>query len=229
VATTTTLPRTSDGVLTLDELAVLMITSPAHISPKAEETVIVTSKDAYLWAIIFSEIADRDDEPDHFLSLFRDYVSENADVFRLLYETISSVEREGPAQLLLDYMTASYGLSTTSVAERANAACTSLVEKGLIEDPFKKKIAIFVLCVSGLMPTSFTSTTKAGGVRVQTYHSRLLDVEHHKSAKQESTKIEFKVVDMAQTVYPKMMDIVHDIVGGDGPKKKAPTKPTGHD
>jgi hypothetical protein len=82
VATTFAVPRTSDGVLTIDELAVLLITSPAHIQPKEGQTVIVTTKDAYFWAVVFSELAGRDGEPERFLNRVRDYLAEYGHVFR---------------------------------------------------------------------------------------------------------------------------------------------------
>jgi hypothetical protein len=88
MATTVALPLTSDGTLTIDELAVLLITSPAHIEPKEGQTVIVTTKDAYLWAVFFSELAGRDGEPEGFLKRVRDYLAEYGHVFRLLYDTL---------------------------------------------------------------------------------------------------------------------------------------------
>jgi hypothetical protein len=225
VATTTTLPRTSDGVLTLDELAVLMTTSPAHIKPEKDgETVIVTTKGAYLWAILFSEVADRDAEPESFLKTFREYLVEQGDVFRLVYGALGVDAQQETAHSLFNYMATSYALDVNALAERANAAYMSLIDKGLIEDPLKKKIAVFVLCVSGLIPTNVTSTTNKGGDTVQTYKSGWIDVEHHKGAKQESTKVDIKVISMVKKVYPKMMDILNDVFEDGSDKTKTRKK-----
>jgi hypothetical protein len=70
---TTTLVRKYQSVLTLDELAVLEMTSPAHIEQaKESETVIITTKDAYCWAVLFSELVSsgKDDNPEWFMERF---------------------------------------------------------------------------------------------------------------------------------------------------------------
>ena len=59
---------------------------------------------------------------------------------------------------------------------------------------------------------------------MQTYHSSWVDFEHHKSAKQESTKVDIKVVSMAKKVYPKMMDILNDVFEDDSDKTKTRRK-----
>lgn len=54
MATSTTVNK-YQGTHTIDELAILLITSPEHIEqPKEGETVIITTKDAYFWAVLFS-------------------------------------------------------------------------------------------------------------------------------------------------------------------------------
>lgn len=174
MATTVALPRTSDGTLTLDELAVLLITSPAHIRPQREgETVIITTKDAYIWAVFFSELVGREGEPERFLNEIREFLNEYGQVFRLMYDTLG-VGPEDAADSMLSFMAHKYGLESKAIVERANAAYLSLVQKSLIEDPFKKKVAAFLICMAGLFPQNVTSTTDKGGATVQTYHSRAL-------------------------------------------------------
>jgi len=213
VATTVALPRTSDGTLTLDELAVLLITSPAHIRPQREgETVIITTKDAYIWAVFFSELVGREGEPERFLNEIREFLNEYGRVFRLMYDTLG-VGPEDAADSMLSFMAHKYGLESKAIVERANAAYLSLVQKSLIEDPFKKKVAAFLICMAGLFPQNVTSTTDKGGATVQTYHSRALDFEHRKDAEAESYKVDIKLVQIVREVYPKLIEIFDDVVG----------------
>lgn len=227
MATTFAVPLTSDGTLTIDELAVLLITSPAHIQPKEGQTVIVTSKDAYLWAVVFSELAGRDGEPEGFLKRVRDYLAEHDDVFRLLYRTLGG-DVKSAADSMFEFMARQYGWEGEVLRARANAAYLSLIQKELIEDPFKKKIAAFLICLGGLFPQNFTQTTDKGGQTAIVYQSRALDVDYQKGQGKESRlEVDIKLVQIVREVYPKLIEIFDEVLGGgqEGQTPKTPNTP----
>ena len=227
MATTFAVPRTSDGVLTIDELAVLLITSPAHIQPKDGQTVIVTTKDAYFWAVIFSELAGRDGEPEGFLRRVRGYLTENRDVFRLLYDTLGG-DVQTAADSLFEYIARQYGFEGQMLRARASAAYLSLLQKGLIEDPFKKKVAAFLFCLAGLFPQNFSQTTTKGGETAIVYHSRAVNFDYQKGeGKQSHIEVDVKLVQIVREVYPKLIEIFDEVLGPgeEGQAPKTPNKP----
>jgi hypothetical protein len=205
-----------------------LITSPAHIRPEKEgQTVIVTTKEAYYWAPLFSELAGRDGEPERFLKYVRDYLTEWGNVFRLAYDTLGG-PIDSVAESMFGFLAKQYGLESKALIERANAAYLSLIQKKLIEDPFKKKIAALLICLSGLFPQNVTSTTDKGGQTAIVYHSRALDVDYQPGPGKESRlEVDIKLVKIVREVYPKLIEIFDEIVGDGGDQEgKTPKTPS---
>jgi|GEM_PF-6113488 len=201
---------------TLDETAVLLVTSPAHIEqPEDGETVIITTKDAYFWAVLFSELVSRgNDDPEWFMRRLRAVLTEHRDLLRLQYASLNTDPREGTAYGVFREVARACEVDPEPLFERTNAAYQSLVDKGLIEDPFKKKLATFVLAVVGLVPTGATSTTEKGGAFVKEIHAITWSYEHKLDKDQKETeRVEIRLLKIIRVLQPKILEAYDEIVG----------------
>jgi hypothetical protein len=98
----------------------------------------------------------------------------------------------------------------------------------LIEDPFKKKIAEFLICLGGLFPQNFTQTTDKGGQTAIVYQSRAVDVDCQMGQGKESRlEVDIKLVQIVREVYPKLIEIFDEVLGPgqEGQTPKTPNKP----
>jgi len=223
---TSTVINEEQRTLTLDETAVLLMTSPAHLEqPKMGETVIITTKDAYFWAVLFSELVSRgNDDPEWFMKKFRAVLAEHRDLLRLQYASLNTDPKEGTAYGVFSEVARACGLDPELLFERTNAAYQSLLDKGLIEDPFKKKIATFVLAVIGLVPTGATSTTEKGGAFVKEVHAITWSYRHERGDDQKETeRVEIRLLKIIKILQPKILEAYDEIVG-DGGEETTPKK-----
>jgi hypothetical protein len=212
------------SVLTLDELAILEMTSPAHIEQAEESTtVIITTKDAYYWAVLFSELVSsgRDDDPEWFMERFRSVVADRRDLLRLQYASLDMNPQENTAFAVFRETAKACGMDPEDLLRRANKAYDSLVQKKLIVDPFKKKLAAFVLAVVGLIPTGFSSTTEKGGAYVKEVHAVTWTyVDKMDKDQKETRKVEIRLLKIIKVLQPKILEAYDEIVGdGDETKK----------
>jgi hypothetical protein len=216
---TGTATRIDQGVRALDELAILLVTSPSEIpNPPQGETVIITTKDAYHWAVLFSDLVMHDrDDPDWFIARFREVILERKDMLKLQYQTLGAEPAGTTATAVFAEVAAACGLDPEALFDRANAAFTSLIEKGLIVDPFRKKIAAMVLCVLGILPTGFTSTTDKGGKTVREVHAVVWKYEHSEDHGDQRTNVEFRLLKLIRVLQPKILEAYDEIIEGDEP------------
>lgn len=208
------------SVLTLDEYAVLEMTSPAQIEqPKAGETVIITTKDAYFWAVLFSELVSsgKDGDAEWFMKRFRAVLDEYRGLLRLQYSSLSTDPNENAAFDVFRETARACEMDPEDLLRRTDAAYKSLLDKKLIEDPFKKKIATIVLAVLGIVPTGASSTTKKGGEFVKEVHAITWDYKDTKNKEgTETKKVDVRLLKIIKILQPKILEAYEEIVMGDG-------------
>jgi hypothetical protein len=209
----------SESVLTLDEFALLMMTSPGHIpQPKEGETLIITTKDSYLWAVLFSELVSigKDDDPEWFMTNFRAVLKDNRDSLREWYGDLIAMPRGHVGRRIFYDTATKCEIDPLGLYVRTEEAYLNLLRKGLLEDPFKKKIAGFVLAVIGLVPTGATSTTEKGGAFVKEVHAITWSYVDKMDANQKETrKVEIRLLKIIKVLQPKLLEAYDEIVMGD--------------
>jgi hypothetical protein len=215
------------GVLTLDELAVLTMTSPDHIQPEKGETVIITTKDAYLWAVLCSELVSmgKDNGPEWFMSRFRSVLEDHRDLLRVQYGGITTGPRDNTALAIFEETAKKCEMDPEDMLKRAEAAYQSLLDKEMIRDPFKLKIATLVLAVLGLVPTGATSTTEKGGAFVKEVHAVTWSYTDKMDKDQKETRqVEIRLLKIIKIIQPKILEAYDELVMGDGGEEKTAKK-----
>jgi hypothetical protein len=216
---TATMANKSESVLTLDELAVLTMTSPDHIpQPNEGETLIITAKDSYLWAVLFSQLVSigKADDSEWFMTKFRAVLMENRDWLRSWYGSLIADPRENAAYRVFAETARRCEMSPEDLLQRTQVAYKNLLDKEMIQDPFKKKIATFLLAFVGLVPTGATSTTEKGGAFVKEVHAITWSYVDKMDANQKETrKVEVRLLKIIKVLQPKILEAYDEIVMGD--------------
>jgi hypothetical protein len=199
------------------------MTSPAHIEQEEEgKTVIITTKDAYFWAILFSQLVSSgyDADPGWFIGRLRLVLADQRDSLRRQYTSLDD-PRQITALSVFRNIAEWCGTVPEDLLHRASAAYESLVQKKLIEDPFKKKLATFVLAVLGIVPVGFSSTTEKGGAYVKEVHAVTWSYTDEMDKDQKETRrVEIRLIKIIKILQPKILEAFDEIVGG-GEEKTA--------
>jgi hypothetical protein len=147
------------------EIAVLVFTSPSRVEPDHREAPsrILTGKIAYLWAGAIANAIEHNPQltPQDVLAAFKAAAEKigpgvrDLVLRRFVSEPIRIAELETYFfRLFLDYL--GRGDAWTEIIERTEQAAQHLEWRGLIEDPFSKKVAGLVLSAVTLLPFSYT-------------------------------------------------------------------------
>lgn len=215
------------SVLTLDELAILEMTSPSHIEGTEEnQPTIITTKDAYLWAVLFSQLVSdgRDNDPEWFLNRFRSVLGKYRNPLRSLHQNLLFAPVLHIPSRIFVKTGEECGMNVVDLHDRTEMAYRSLLNKELIEDPFKKKIASLVVAVLSIIPTGFTSTTEKGGAYKKEIHAVAWSYEHTKDKNKKETEIlDIRLLKLIKTVQTKMIDVYDETISENKPpitKKK---------
>lgn len=152
--------------LTPYEVAVLAFTSSKTVKLKEDEESLITltGKDSYLWAGAIAHAIVRNPELStetiatmvkKALLSVHEYQRKRAEFHVISFHRIGSSDFRP-----IDDFLGQAGIvgERDLVFRRTRDAVSSLVWRGYIEDPFKKKVGAAVLCAFLTLPVSFTST-----------------------------------------------------------------------
>jgi hypothetical protein len=151
------------------------------------------------------------------MSRFRTVIEDHRDLLRAQYGSLTTDPRENTAYGLFRETSRKCEMDPEDLLKRTEAAYQSLLDKKMIQDPFKKKLATFVLAFVGLVPTGATSTTEKGGAFVKEVHAITWSYTDNMDKDQKETrKVEIRLLKIIKVIQPKILEAYDEIVMGDG-------------
>lgn len=207
--------READFVLPVDltatELALLEFTNGSATSTADRRRLLLTSKEAYLWAALVAVCAKSPNVTGEKFEI----------ATRGMLEEFNSVRSPGefdPAHsealyvLLISSFARRVGLDAelTEIYNSVRQSYAGLLKRGLVEDPFflvpnllhavgsTPHLASMGIAVLGLIPTEFGRVTKAGKTTSLKIRSLYLDYERTAKGNQTSIQVHFRVLQFAK-------------------------------
>lgn len=188
--------------ITLREFAVLEMTN----DPKAKDDsgiVILTEKEAYIWAVLLAHIAEKHPEitPEQIIraatlgpnirgsikSFYKEFPSGQG-------ETKTQVIRPDPVNSAIGSL--NLDVSQSNLDRDAKLAYKNLVRRGWIEDPLELAAGGLLFAVLGVIPVSFTQKTKEGRRISKKLKALYWTYERSESRGIATTKVEFRLIKM---------------------------------
>ena len=210
------------------EVAVLAFTLPASIddndapwlfSPRgrgSKDVLVLTGKAAYLWAGSVAHVLVRNPSlgREEVLGFFRRALSEVAPRARqaLLGSSLGSAPYFESGVALVDAFLNEAGLPSEEISAvrlRTADAIRSLEWRGLIEDPFSKRVRNLVLSVALVMPVGYTST----GPNEQEINALTWVYKAAPQGDQTKRDFHFKVREISHTVLDELVPEVASLAG----------------
>lgn len=189
--------------LSLTEWAVLEMTNDpvmhvSRIARRRRSPQILTTKEAYIWAVLMAEAAES--------------------------ESVSPQEMSGlitagrdfePERLLQALHTRFANLTQQELRDRANSAYHSLLERGLIEDPPVVFIGGIAVSVLGWIPVSFTKKTSEGKVVSRKINALFWKYERSTRKGVTTTSVQFRLMRLVNALKAGISAAQRELTAGD--------------
>jgi hypothetical protein len=202
-------PKSSS--LSITELAILEMTSDESFlkSPGLPDHVLVTNKDAYLWAALLATVVEHAQQidPETFMRVLAGSVAEAKRPIMDYYSTWEPSQQQRTDARIADGIINNVltNLQITSSAESlrkyASSAYTQLLERGLIEDPIEIAVGALAVAVLGLLPIGFTRRTKNGELVSQRVWGLFWAYEKSQSKGASDQRLEFRLLEFLRAFY----------------------------
>jgi hypothetical protein len=203
------------------DIAVFEFTSPGDVVSDASFDIL-TSKASYLWAgAIAHVLVNRPNlTEDNVLlgmdSAFRHHAIELREMYRGPATPGNVLAQHQVGVDIINSFLGGAGFSHDAlghVSRNVEEAVKRLQEAGLIEDPFRKRVAGVLLSVAFLMPVNFTSTTKDGQVVKQHIESIIVEYDSETDGHQTQRHLKVKVKKAVKIFKERIIPTLEDIVG----------------
>lgn len=163
-----------------DELSLLLLTNegtgPLPHEYSSEKTIILTTKETYIWGIIISRIVQKNPEvnEESIIAVFRKALQRNKEYLQRYYAEVPYYPFRAPEPFyyiserlffeIIETMMSEFNveLNPRELFEAQKRAYDSLVKSSYIEDPIFTSILGLSVAVVGFIPYGFTSQTKKG-------------------------------------------------------------------
>jgi hypothetical protein len=193
--------------LSLTEWSILELTndpdmSVSRLARRSHDPQLLTTKDAYIWAVILADAA------------VRDTISEEG-VRRLV------ASRELRPELLLRAIgdpSENVAVTFQALTNRVNEAYRSLVERGLIEDPPIVFIGGIAISVLGWIPFSFTKKTVEGKVVSRKINAMFWKYERSSRKGVTTTVLEFRLMRLLNALKTGISAAQRELTTGESPE-----------
>jgi len=200
--------------LTAAELALLEFTNGSATCGAVKQRLLVTSKEAYLWAAFIAKYVESRPRvtSETFERAIREVLDEFANLTRTDTSGFEASASEATYVLLISSFAQKLGLNVefSDLQQSARGAYESLVKRGLIEDPFfltptllqavgsVPHLQSLGIAVLGLIPIEFGRVTEEGKLISLTIRSLYLDYERKVRGKTVSTEWNFRLLQLVK-------------------------------
>jgi hypothetical protein len=213
--------------ISLNELALLEMTNDpkTKVGPTRVPSVMLTTKEAYIWATLIAHIAEREPaiRPKDLVRAatgvqIRKRIKQFYRYFPIAgYEggLIPNVEIvPDPLQAVISQL--HLNVNQNNLVHSAGQAYETLIRKGLIEDPIEMLVGGVLVAAMGMVPVSFTQKTKEGPSLSKKLKALYWSYERSEKRGITTTKVEFRLLKMIKAFKEGMVGGFKNALKDDG-------------